>query len=85
MAEPYVRPDVRQFLDYLNALPGPAGEIGLRLFDARETREPGALFLFFHGGGFAGRQIVGGGRHESFFATDASPPFKRVARVVPPP
>ena len=23
MTEPYVRPDVRQFLDYLNALPGP--------------------------------------------------------------
>ena len=23
MAEPYLRPDVRQFLDYLNALPGP--------------------------------------------------------------
>jgi acetyl esterase len=23
MADPYVRPDVRQFLDYLNALPGP--------------------------------------------------------------
>ena len=23
MSEPYVRPDVRQFLDYLNALPGP--------------------------------------------------------------
>ena len=91
MAEPYVRPDVRLFLDYLNnlpgprthevgpaearemmvksrhvadaptgelavtrdlAMPGPAGEIGLRLFDARESREPGPLFLFFHGGGF---------------------------------
>ncbi|HEX8192983.1 MAG TPA: alpha/beta hydrolase fold domain-containing protein, partial [Allosphingosinicella sp.] len=23
MSEPYVRPDVRQFLDFLNALPGP--------------------------------------------------------------
>ena len=91
MAEPYVRPDVRQFLDYLNnlpgprthevgpaearemmvksrhvadaptgklaqirdlAMPGPAGEIRLRLFDARASREPGPLFLFFHGGGF---------------------------------
>jgi len=91
MAEPYVRPDVRQFLDYLNnlpgprthevgpaearemmvksrhvadaptgelavirdlAMPGPAGEIGLRLFDVRDSREPGPLFLFFHGGGF---------------------------------
>jgi acetyl esterase len=91
MTEPYVRPDVRQFLDYLNnlpgprshevspgearammkgmrhvaeapmgalavvrdlACPGPAGEIPLRLFDARETRGPGPLVFFLHGGGF---------------------------------
>ncbi len=91
MSEPYVRPDVRQFLDWLNALPGPktyeagpvearnmilasrhvadaatgelalirdlacpgpAGEIGLRLCDARAEREAGPLLLFFHGGGF---------------------------------
>jgi len=91
MSEPYVRPDVRQFLDWLNTLPGPktyeagpvearrmmvasryvvdsptgelavirdlacpgpAGEIRLRLFDAREERGPGPLFLFLHGGGF---------------------------------
>jgi acetyl esterase len=91
MTEPYVRPDVRQFLDWLNSLPGPktyevgpvearnmmlasrhvadaptgalavirdlacpgpGGEIGLRLFDARERREAGPLFLFLHGGGF---------------------------------
>jgi len=32
--------------------PGPGGEIGLRLFDARASRGPGPLFLFFHGGGF---------------------------------
>ncbi|HZF96430.1 MAG TPA: alpha/beta hydrolase [Allosphingosinicella sp.] len=91
MSEPYVRPDVRQFLDFLNALPGPrshevgpaearemmlrsrhvadaptgelalirdlscpgpAGEIPLRLYDAREERGPGPLLVFFHGGGF---------------------------------
>jgi acetyl esterase len=91
MTDPYVRPDVRQFLDYLNALPGPkthelapaearqlvkpmrhvadapmgelavvrdlacpgpAGEIPLRLFDAREQRDAGPLVLFMHGGGF---------------------------------
>jgi acetyl esterase len=91
LTEPFVRPDVRQFLDWLNNLPGPrgyevgaeearvmmlksryvadapvgelalirdlscpgpGGEIGLRLFDAREEREPGPLFVFFHGGGF---------------------------------
>ena len=91
MAEPFVRPDVRMFLDFLNNLPGPktyevgpaearvmmaksrhvadvptgelalirdlsmsgpGGEIGLRLYDARERREAGPLFLFFHGGGF---------------------------------
>lgn len=91
MSEPYVRPDVRLFLDWLNnlpgpktyevgpiearnmmvasrhvadaatgelavirdlACPGPGGEIGLRLFDAREARPAGPLFLFLHGGGF---------------------------------
>jgi acetyl esterase len=91
LADPYVRPDVRLFLDYLNGLPGPksheagpaearqmmiasrhvadapagdlalvrdlscpgpGGEIPLRLYDARETRGPGPLFLFLHGGGF---------------------------------
>jgi acetyl esterase len=91
LPEPYVRPDVRAFLDYLNAVsgprahelgpaearemmragrhlidapagelalirnlscPGPGGDIKLRLYDARETREAGPLLLFFHGGGF---------------------------------
>ena len=91
MTEPFVRADVRLFLDYLNALPGPrshqvgpnearlmmlasrhvadapvgelaiirdlacpgpGGEIALRLYDSREERDPGPLFLFFHGGGF---------------------------------
>jgi acetyl esterase len=87
MTEPFVRPDVRAFLDFLNSLPGPrsheagleearamlaksrhvaddpvgelavirdlkAGDIPLRLYDARETREAGPLLLFFHGGGF---------------------------------
>lgn len=91
LSDPYVRPDVRAFLDYLNAVPGPkthelppaearalmkgmrhvadapmgelalvrdlscpgpGGDIPLRLFDARATREAGPLFLFFHGGGF---------------------------------
>jgi acetyl esterase len=32
--------------------PGPAGDVPLRLYDAREVREAGPLFLFFHGGGF---------------------------------
>jgi acetyl esterase len=91
VTEPFVRPDVRLFLDYLNSLPGPrthqvgpneartmmlasrhvadapagelalirdlacpgpGGETKLRLYDARESREAGPLFLFFHGGGF---------------------------------
>ena len=91
MIEPFVRPDVRVFLDFLNALPGPkshevgpaearvmmaksrhvadaptgelsvirdlscpgpGGEIGLRLYDARTERRPSPLFLFLHGGGF---------------------------------
>lgn len=88
---PYVRPDVRQFLAFLNSLPGPktheldapaarmgyramkdladppvgelavmrdfvipgpSGDIPARLFDVRETREPGPAVVFFHGGGF---------------------------------
>ncbi len=35
------------------AMPAPhGGEIALRLFDARETREPGPVLVFFHGGGW---------------------------------
>jgi acetyl esterase len=91
MPEPFVRPDVRKFLDFLNALPGPrshqvgaiearammhasrhvadapvgdlavirnlaapgpAGEIPLRLYDAREERDSGPVMVFYHGGGF---------------------------------
>lgn len=90
-ADPFVRPDVRRFLDYLNAMPGPhthqmtpeaarqvfvatkdltdpplgelatvidlqipgpAGTIPARLFDARERRPPGPAVVFYHGGGF---------------------------------
>jgi len=32
--------------------PGPAGEIALRLFDARAERGPGDVIVFTHGGGF---------------------------------
>ena len=32
--------------------PGPAGDIPLRLYDKRESREAGPVILFFHGGGF---------------------------------
>ncbi len=35
------------------ACPGPAGDIALRLYDAREARaEPTPVLTFFHGGGF---------------------------------
>jgi acetyl esterase len=45
--------------------PGPRGEIGLRLYDARADRGPGPLVLFFHGGGF----VLGGlDTHEPFCA-----------------
>ncbi len=88
---PFIRPDMKMFLDALAAMgspaitdmsleearesymtlhgmadrpardlaviedlscPGPAGEIPLRLYDARETREAGPVISFFHGGGF---------------------------------
>lgn len=32
--------------------PGPAGDIPVRFYDARETREPGPAVMFYHGGGF---------------------------------
>lgn len=34
------------------SIPGPAGPIPARLFDVAETREPGPVMVFFHGGGF---------------------------------
>ncbi|MXP24949.1 alpha/beta hydrolase fold domain-containing protein [Altererythrobacter indicus] len=34
------------------ACPGPAGDIPLRLYDARDVRAPGPVILFIHGGGF---------------------------------
>jgi acetyl esterase len=34
------------------SIPGPAGAIPARLYDARTTREPGPVMVFFHGGGF---------------------------------
>lgn len=88
---PFVRPDVRAFLDLLAAAsappitelslaearagyqalhdmadrparelavtrdlscPGGAGAIPLRLYDARESRDPGPVIVFYHGGGF---------------------------------
>lgn len=91
MTDHYVRPDVRRFLDYLNALPGPrtheldhvtarqlftqtkdltdlpvgelavmrdvtvpgpAGPIPARLFDAAATRGAGPVLVYYHGGGF---------------------------------
>ncbi len=34
------------------SIPGPAGAIPARLYDARKTREPGPVMVFYHGGGF---------------------------------
>lgn len=36
------------------AMPGPGGEIPLRLFDARAVREAGPVIVFLHGGGYVG-------------------------------
>jgi acetyl esterase len=91
MTDPFIRPDVRAFLDQLEktphprftdellamirlmppdampspdlpvgdlgevrdvTMPGPGGEIALRLFDPRASREAGPVVVFYHGGGF---------------------------------
>jgi acetyl esterase len=96
MTEPYVRPDVRAFLDMMAAnprpaftaeflasirglkmtpemsadkpvgdlgeirdvvMPGPGGDIALRLFDPRSVRDAGPVVIFYHGGGFAAGSI----------------------------
>jgi len=90
MSDPFIRPDVRQLLKFLDNLPGPkshevgpegarqmmvagryaldvpardiavlrdvAGPVPLRLYDAREEREPGPVLVFIHGGGW----VIGG-------------------------
>ncbi len=33
-------------------IPGPAGPIAARIYDKRETRGPGPVMVFYHGGGF---------------------------------
>ena len=88
---PFIRPDMKAFLDALAAMdgpaiaemtladarasygalhgmadaparelavirdlscPGPAGDIPLRLYDARETRDASPVITFYHGGGY---------------------------------
>lgn len=39
------------------AMPGPGGDIALRLFDPRKERGPGPVVVFFHGGGFVAGSI----------------------------
>lgn len=34
-------------------MPGPGGDLALKLFDVRETRGPSPVVVFYHGGGFA--------------------------------
>lgn len=104
---PYVRPDVRAFLDFLNAqegpkmhqldpgsarammtamrvvadaeptplalvkdltCPGPRGAIKLRLYDARESRDPGPVLVFYHGGGW----VIGDIDTHEPFCTEAA-------------
>jgi acetyl esterase len=39
-------------VDKTLSMPGPGGEIQLRLFDAKTDRGPGPVLVFYHGGGF---------------------------------
>ncbi len=96
MTEPFVRADVRAFLDMMAAnprpaftaeflasirgmvmppemsadnpvgdlgevrdlvMPGPSGDIALRLFDPRIERGAGPVVVFYHGGGYAAGSI----------------------------
>ncbi len=50
------------------ACPGPRGDIKLRLYDARERREPGPAFVFYHGGGF----VIGDIDTHEPFCTEAA-------------
>ena len=38
-------------------MPGPGGDIALRLFDPRKDRGPGPVVVFYHGGGFVAGSI----------------------------
>jgi acetyl esterase len=49
-------------------IPGPGGTIPARLYDARDSRAPGPMLLYFHGGGF----VIGDlHTHEPFCAEAA--------------
>jgi acetyl esterase len=39
-------------VDKTMTMPGPAGEMQLRLFDSKAERGPGPVLVFYHGGGF---------------------------------
>lgn len=39
-------------VDRMLSMPGPAGDIALRLFDPRPSRDAGPVVVFYHGGGF---------------------------------
>jgi acetyl esterase len=39
-------------------MPGPGGDIALRMFDARASRGPGPVMVFYHGGGYVTGNIT---------------------------
>lgn len=62
-ADPTSLPVVRDM-----SCPGPRGTIKLRLYDARESREPGPVLVFYHGGGF----VIGDIDTHEPFCTEAA-------------
>lgn len=58
MMAPIERPLGELAVDRTVPMPGPGGDLALRLFDARAEREAGPVVVFYHGGGFVAGSVA---------------------------